>query len=268
MTNNDLKFKRNPESFFANKIESFVKNLGNASKTALIDITSNLLDDINILISNLKKVDFETFFEEIRKETKTTSKNAIKILEKYNWPITENLPYAIYNNVIVAVNNGETEQSYIDDIFINFLSSQDYLYLRNKIVSKWKQNKLFTARMEIFNHCITVLSYSNEELNPSNVVIPTLISQTDGILSDFLGKQLRKGWKEEFKRKINNYEYSSILNQVLVDVLFETSFYKSKIKSPLNINRHKIMHGEDINYGTVANSLRLFLILDHLSLVL
>ena len=101
-----------------------------------------------------------------------------------------------------------------------------------------------------------------------------LISQIDGILTDF-AKQLgvenadrrRDKFKQDFRSKTGKDIFSVVSeldNDILLDLLFQTSYPGQPLKNPFSFNRHKIAHGEFLSYGRFDNTLRAFLILDFL----
>ena len=53
--------------------------------------------------------------------------------------------------------------------------------------------------------------------------------------------------------------------EVVMEGLFQPAYHGDNLKNPSFISRHKILHGEDIEYGTPKNAIKLFLILDYLS---
>ena len=52
---------------------------------------------------------------------------------------------------------------------------------------------------------------------------------------------------------------------IFIDGLFQQAFHGDELKKPSFLSRHKILHGEDIEYGTLKNAIKLFLILNYLS---
>jgi len=53
-------------------------------------------------------------------------------------------------------------------------------------------------------------------------------------------------------------------NDFILNTLFQTAYTKQKLKKPFGLNRHKIMHGEYVNYGRNDHLIRSYLILDFL----
>lgn len=110
--------------------------------------------------------------------------------------------------------------------------------------------------------------------------MPALIAQIDGIQREFLIKNNFKPEWTKFKfngkgKKMNQNEawqyiyspedeFSSIINDHILDVLFATAILGKPLKTPITFSRHKIMHGELLDYGTKPNTIRTFLILDFL----
>ncbi len=139
------------------------------------------------------------------------------------------------------------------------------------MVSKWETNSLFAPRMKIIRDAL------NAHLNRQyNLSIPTLLTQAEGIAGDF-------ALYHEIPTKLTNKQvFTDALNETTVarmrfaihesvTTFVDTTLYANKkfetlpIRSKERINRHVILHGRQVNYGTERNSLRVFLLLDALS---
>jgi len=105
--------------------------------------------------------------------------------------------------------------------------------------------------------------------------IPTVLSQVDGICSDMIKvKFFAKDNKKDFKPKISvfisdqfpmadNFFFGPLMNSPVI-MLSE----KDAKNHPFQPNRHTVMHGIDVNYGTEENFYKCFSLLTYLSDVL
>jgi len=125
--------------------------------------------------------------------------------------------------------------------------------------------------MKIFRDCISALRSARSGSNPSNLVLPTLIAQIDGIKTEFMkqkglsDEQIQRNWKAWLKCQTSSQRLLSAANDVLVSILFQKSLPGKPLEIPFTFSRHKIMHGEQYRYGRIDNTMRAFLILDFLA---
>ena len=50
----------------------------------------------------------------------------------------------------------------------------------------WASNPLFEGRIKIIKDCINLLKTNNKNINYSNLIVPTLIPQIEGIQMEFM----------------------------------------------------------------------------------
>jgi hypothetical protein len=191
----------------------------------------------------------------------------------------------------------EDQEEKISNYFIEYYSAHNF----NKIedcITKWIQNSIFNRRMPIFRDCLFALQNSTKSFNPSNLVVPVLFSQIDGIIGELCEREglvfsvKEKRWIHPNKPKIKNLEktsdkvfgnmiknkrnrfgstyFSNLIQlnsryEVLIEGLFQSAYHGTELTKPSFLSRHKILHGEDIEYGNLSNTIKLFLILDYLS---
>ena len=210
-----------------------------------------------------------------------TINEANKILKKYKWFVSLNLPDSFYGAVLEIESTGKNKKKRINSLFIDYFSSDNFQNLE-QLVESWRNHSLFKSRMRIFRACVQTLRRAKKRDNPSNTIIPALIAQIDGIINDIVdsyGVQYdnkRRMWidgkgnqsknKEEAKKKLINSlnEYSPIGEYLLLEVLFQEAHRGQELSIPTTFNRHKILHGEYVHYGRKDNTIRTFLILDFL----
>lgn len=189
------------------------------------------------------------------------------------------------------------KNSEINTIYENFFSKNNYQEIEN-MINSWSNNKFFGNRIEIFTDCLTILrvfriNKKNIKINPARMILPLLIAQIDGITSEYAkdkGLMIdQTQWKDASGKIVNKFD--SIWSQpcdndseiftirMLEEYLFGKAYpygqknpnknnetpQKVKLRPFFQFNRHKIMHGEDLNFGTIDNVLRAFLLLDFLA---
>ncbi|KKG19347.1 hypothetical protein EO98_18945 [Methanosarcina sp. 2.H.T.1A.6] len=269
------------------------------------------IEDAHIKLSNLisKELVFDNWvktnvqlFDFVNKRLSfvdSVDSKIIPILQKHNWFITVSLEDDFILNFSRTIENpsGKLGKE-IRQEFINYFSRNNFEKLASMIES-WEENTLFKPRMKIFRDSYNLLKHSHNSYNPSNFLIPTLISQIDGILTDYLiqneftiiqkGKGLvwtdkmnKNNWRISNRNKIfkdifdpNIIEYSlpngsmssaalGIGNNFILNTLFQTAYTKQKLENPFGLSRHKIMHGEYVKYGRKDHLIRTYLMLDFL----
>ena len=254
-------------SSFAYKIEEYLK--------PTIVIWQKWLDKNKKIFEN-----FEKFWDKFYVIYKISKSVAIPILKKYKWFISPSMPTSfIYEAVEIGRRKGNQFWS-MNKLFVGYFSKNNFKNLKN-LIEGWKNNNIFKPRMKIFSDCVLTLKSAKGRNNPSNLIIPTLIAQTDGIQSDFMkqsGLQYDIGkrvWKDRSDKIIDkkkwlksqtlNSELLDMAYDVLLNILFQGANPREPLKTPFTFNRHKILHGEYLRYGRIDNTIRAFLILDFLS---
>jgi hypothetical protein len=211
----------------------------------------------------------------------TTPREVRDLLEKWS-----DIPAEEQENLI--------SKFFIERYAMNNFGKIDYFLL------EWEKDPIFNKRMSIFRDCFFAIQHSTDSFNPSNLVVPVLITQIDGIIGELLE---REGWKfdinskkwippspydpkekKEFKtgdraignllnKKRNRLGRTYVGNliqtnsryEIINEGLFQNSFHGNRLTKSSIPSRHKILHGEFIEYGTQKNTLKLILILDYLS---
>jgi len=121
------------------------------------------------------------------KRYRTTIDSLNKILKDYNWFYSFSLPNECYGEIIEIQDAGVDVELKINQVFINHFSQDNFSTLET-MVKEWDDNSIFQPRMEIINDCVQTLKNIKPGYNPSNVVLPVLIAQIDGIEADFIKK--------------------------------------------------------------------------------
>ena len=236
-------------------------------------------------LDKYKPTIFDDIFKTLEKfsqKYKIAETKVIKILKKYKWFISPSMPTSfIYEAVQIGRKRGN-QRGAMNKLFVEYFSKNNFKNLKN-LIEGWKNNNIFKPRMKILRDCISTLKSVKRPSNPSNLVIPTLIAQIDGIQTEFMeqsglhydvrkigwinksGKKIKK--KEWLKKQTLNSELLDIANDIFLNILFQKAHPGQPLTTPFTFNRHKILHGEYLRYGRIDNTIRAFLILDFLSSV-
>jgi hypothetical protein len=261
---------------------------------------SNLISK-ELVFDNWAKTNAQ-LFDHIKRRIATANRidsEILPTLENYNWFLTVSLEDSFISDLSRIIENSSDKLPVaIRHEFISYFSRNNYDNLTSMIKS-WEENSLFKPRMKIFKDSFNLLKHSHNSYNPANVLIPTLIAQIDGILTDYLiqneftiekeGRGLvwkdktnkplhkvsmrNKIYEKIFDQNVNEYTLANssmsttalgIGNEFILNTLFQTAFTKQKLKKPFGLSRHKIMHGEYVRYGRKEHLIRTYLILDFL----
>lgn len=220
---------------------------------------------------------------DFQKKYKIAEDKAVGILQKYKWFISPSMPIDfIFEVVQIGQKKGRQDRA-INKLFVDYFSKNNWRNLEI-LVTQWDKNTLITKRIKIIKDCLQTLKETNNKTNVVNVVLPTIIAQIDGFLTDYLdsknisydcayddfiqnGKVKKKGRKSQFKQSSSKALTSSLddlANDIFLNILFQKSQKGKPLKTPFNFNRHKIMHGENVKYGRKDYLIRSFLLIDFL----
>ena len=223
---------------------------------------------------------YARFWQTFQEQYEVAEEEAIEILRKHKWFMTLSLPLGfVFEAVRIGRRKGNQRKA-MNRLFADYFSSHDFENLEN-LVDGWKTNAIFEPRMKIFKDCVLVMGNAKSRYNPSNVVLPTLIAQIDGIQMEFMEKKglsfdlKKRKWRNKdgkvvcqtawFKSQTSNQKLLDLANDVFLNILFQGAQRGQPLGIPFTFSRHKIMHGEYLRYGRIDNTIRAFLILDFLA---
>lgn len=222
------------------------------------------------------------------------------ISSKFNWFITPSMDMNLFNYIQNNIDQQTDPESFLNKAFVDYFSSDNFAHLEF-MVKTWSHNPMISDRLHIVEECLSVLKDSTCESsnikNPHYLIIPTLIAQIDGLMTTYLiennfvfeGKKWKKidddtkGSRDsQFKKSVSNFldtNFTSDLSvdkfllkecttakDLLLDILFQPANPTDKmdeLKFPFS--RHKIMHGQFLEYGNIEDTIRLFLLIDFLA---
>ncbi len=274
-----------------------ISNILSKINLEIAELMENQLSNFINWIDNHDEIfnSFHKFLGYFEEKYKITEEQAIKILGEYNWLITPSLPYSLLLE-IVEIDGESTNHKLkkINAIFLNYFKENNWENLNN-MIERWKGIPLFRDRMKIIRDCVNIIKiYNGQKVNVANFVIPTLICQIDGLISDYIEYEIgvswdndSRGWtdpktkellKDSNGKKIKREEIikmqksealsDELFYKIILDILFSKAYRGKPPASNLQFNRHKIIHGENKHYGRWDYLIRLFLILDFVAYII
>ena len=214
-------------------------------------------------------------------------KRALNCVKKYHWFISPSMDPSIVSNIVsICESNSKSKWGDINHVFNDYFLGNNCENL-DLFVDNWSSNPIFEGRMKIIRDCVEIVKCSPKNVNFSNVVVPVLISQIDGIQIEFMNQKGLKVDKEkvvcdfEGNRKKDEHdqniryrrfimdltsgdEFLDAMSDVFLDVLFQRTMPGERYKTSIRFSRHKIIHGENFRYGRKDYTIRCFMILDFL----
>jgi|GEM_PF-1355195 len=278
-------------------ISETIKNLDSIFNNSAISQAAMILNAIqpqisfwNDWLNNNRQIfkfyeDSNAFWKNVRKHYNISKKKALTCIKKYNWFISPSMdPSIVYNIVSVCKSDSKSKWGDINHVFYDYFLEDDCEKL-NLFVDNWSSNPIFEGRMKIIRDCVEIIKNHPKNVNFSNLVVPVLISQIDGIqmefmnqrglkvdkkkvVCDFEGNRKKDEHGQNIKHKqyirelTSNDEFLDAMNDVFLDVLFQHTERGEDHKTSIKFSRHKIMHGEHFTYGRKYNAIRCFIILD------
>ncbi|WP_319558243.1 hypothetical protein [Thiomicrorhabdus sp.] len=198
-------------------------------------------------------------FEELQrsfKELPPKIQEALLLLAQHGWYLDFNMPLPSLWEIKKAISSGEVEE--VEEALVEYFESQ-----------LDEVEKSFGAKFPHRSHIISsaIKAHRNGEYFLS---IPVFLAQTDGICKEVVDQYL-------FMKKDRKPRTAIYVEQVAADT------YKAALLSPLAastpisasehereegfnlLNRHMVLHGESLDYGSKVNSLKAISLINYVS---
>lgn len=263
---------------FANSVNSVVNSLSYQKSIfenyykPVVDFTKNWFSVNSSLLNS-----FNNQFSSLQR--KNIDLGVVKnILNEYQWFITPSLLEDFVSELVTIGIQEGNQRAAINSLYYSYFSENNFAKLE-EMFFRWVSTGLLKDKREkIIQHCIELLK-SSSLINPSYLIVPTLVPQIEGIQTEFmisngLKRLSENQWKDDNGQKIFRSEFFDMqcdgmtslesAKDIFFNVLFESVWHGDPVSYPVTFNRHKIAHGEHINYGTKYNIIRAFLMIDFL----
>lgn len=183
------------------------------------------------------------------------AKQTILILGKNGWYISLDMPIKIPIKLSNKLLAGEKNE--VDDLMSDFI---DYHLdnIQNFIGDAFpKRSKLLLC------------AFNAHKKGQYELSIPIFLSQSDGICYELIGYQLysKKNRIPKTAEYVEKFAldsfYASILEPLRVPMPISANLNERK-ENTTSLNRHQILHGEIVNYGTRVNSCKAISLLNYI----
>ena len=198
-------------------------------------------------------------FEEFQrsfKELPPKIQEALLLLAKHGWYLDLNIPLESLLELKQAIIHGETAEA--EDALIKYFDDQLTVIEENII-------NCFPHRAHIIS-----LAFKAHKKEDYYLSIPVILAQTDGICKDIAGQYL-------FICKDKKPKTAIYVEQIAADTFKAALLSPLTNKTPIGaseherkegfnlLNRHMVLHGESLDYGSKVNSLRALSLINYVS---
>jgi hypothetical protein len=200
-----------------------------------------------------------------------------RALARYGWFLSPSMPLPFAVNVTRLACSQSVTGGQLTELFIGYVASNGWSNAAAQ-VQVWGNQGLLHGRVHILRACVETLQSTTPQ-SGALAVLPALIAQIDGALSELaLNMGLARNgqhWVDDASERQRRDEWLAarlkdpLFHEPAMDLVLHVLFRRATPGepnlSPLMLNRHKILHGECTDYGTVENVARALLVLDFLS---
>ncbi|TZE82100.1 hypothetical protein [Calorimonas adulescens] len=250
-----------------NNFQSHIQILG-AELNNILNFTYNdkLFNFVNVrqnIINNIKPFLLEIQTALIsRANIKESLKEKAKTMRQFGWWVIGSLPIDKINYIY---KNRETlRQEDVDKIVCDYYKASDYRELE-EIIKEWNELEYFCKWKNKIGD-----AFCAHKSGMYSLSVPVWALMLEGIIRDFMKDAYDvSAYKfsflyDNFKEKTKELD-SFIVNYVFTCIdSFYIRFNPEKPDEVHDFSRHKIFHGQALNYDNETNSLKLILYLDEL----
>ena len=184
--------------------------------------------------------------------------------EEADFWVAPSMSHSLLDQLLYDHEQGQLDAASLQQVIVEEYRRDHYDLLRIAVES-WRDNDPFSARMPIIEDALQAHIDGKFTLS-----VPALLPHIEGIVCEILGSDAQLAMQEKAEQAIkDNYPQLAPIAEVQAILRHLGGLYANFVPlayqqgSPLN--RHAILHGVELNYARVENSLRVFLILDVLS---
>ena len=181
----------------------------------------------------------------------------LRVMAKHGWFWDDEMPIDYITTVAYA---DDEDAKQIDEPFIEHFRSRMWSIEAHVSEAYRKRRPLLQAAFGAHRNGLYELS------------VPLLLVQADGVFSEgFGGSPFMREQRESARKKIAAAAQSRWTKEVLPSALWaQAAVWMSENErgdSFSNLNRHQVLHGEVVDYGTEANSLKAASLLNYFAML-
>lgn len=222
--------------------EIFVSAMADTLRDAFSEVDWSRLQASLAISPILPKIDLGGLDQRLRED--------VMLLARGGWYPHGEMTIGLIRNAAQAIGQGDFDDA--DRKMIAYLEG-DFIQVKSRILSKLRRRSL------VLNS-----AFEAHERGEYSLSVPVFLIQADGVCYDIAEVQLfnkrdKKPATADFVRRVDaDVIASAILSPLAANVPLTASPLERRESSyPKGaLNRHQVLHGEIIDYGTKANSLK------------
>lgn len=197
-----------------------------------------------------------------------------QLASRYDWFLTPSVHLYVIMGLATEAVSGKATQHTIYRHLRDYLRENGWAEL-SRIVSEMREYSVMTPqRHKIVRDAAAALGlHGDRGFNAANLIVPALFALIDGILNEFAREvgipkwtNRRANGPERLRAMFAQVTYG--FDEPALDLIFNLLFSESYVRGKRKLNRHRVLHGEWLRYGSVEYALRAFLMLDFLGYVI
>lgn len=221
-------------------------------------LASPLLTDFHNQIENIVSPAFKDFLQSFRLLPEHTQA-ALMTLGKHGWFFDLKMPLRFLWELESALNEGEIEEA---ELALVEYFRENLSQIENRFSRK------FPHRTKIISAALNAHKRGEYEL-----AVPVFLAQTDGICYEVIKQHLfmRENKKPRTAIYVDTIASNTFRRAILSPLSNTLPISASKYERDQDfdeLNRHQILHGESLDYGTEINSLKAISLLNYVVQVL
>ena len=201
---------------------------------------------------------FTTFIESSKKLPEKT-RNALLVLGEHGWYLDLEMPLTGLWNLEQEFKRGNVER--VELALVKYFKGRAAGISKTLITGYPRRAKIISA------------AFKAHERGEYELSIPALLAQADGICQELIGAQL-------FKKRDNRPITALYIDDFAMDTFSSALLHPLSQLLPISysadqrgedfdvLNRHQVLHGESVNYGTEVNFLKTISLINYITQVL
>jgi len=207
---------------------------------------------------------FRPLLDEI---TRAKARQLESLMRRWHWWPIPGMPTDFYMGILRLLEQGLAGR--VNQYICHWFRWNRYRRL-GRMVRRWDTNEFFRRRRHIYGQALKA-----HRRGWYSVTVPALLPLVEGVARDYLQEQHGlsersgvKAIKQALGKRIPKDVFREEVQQALIRFLTGSTFADTNagdlLPSGYELNRHGVAHSRHLRYGTEANSLRCFLLLETL----
>lgn len=197
-----------------------------------------------------------------------------QLASRYDWFLTPSVHLYVIMGLATEAVSGNATQHTIYRHLRDYLRENGWAEL-SRIVADMREYSIMTKqRHKIVRDAAAALGlHGDGGFNAANLIVPALFALIDGMLNEFarevgIPKWANRRAKGPERLRAAFVQVTYGFDEPALDLIFKVLFSESYVRGKRKLNRHRVLHGEWLCYGSVEHVLRAFLMLDFLGYVI